>query len=236
MAYVIFGDPVLKAPVEKLQDTFVAQGVFDDYIKAQSQIIYDRDEFYRVNIRSKHIKPNIGYRYAEIPDEPFKVQNKSLVEGLPAIFTYYGNMTFVNAQARDVLESVEPNVHQYIPVEFINPNSGPKIEPYWVVNVCTRMVATNLEKSNLKVKEIVDFTDYPDGRYTKFFGKKLPCMTYFEEEYMVLKLNKDVLAGRAIWVEWKLGYGFLTDAFVEALRQAGIEPDYAHNDFHAEEI
>ena len=236
MAYVIFGDPVCKAPVEKFQETFNAQGPYDDYCMEQAKLIQEQDEFARANRLARYARPADGFRYPHIPTEPFPIYNKTVVESLPGIFIYYANTVFVNAKARAVLESVEPNVHQYVPVQFVNPKGGPELEPYWIVNVCTRLVATNLEFSNLKEKSRVDFTDFPDGRYTTFFGAKLPCVSGPTDTKMILKVNKDVLAGRAIWKEWKLKYCFLTDAFVRAPREAGIEPGYAHNDFHAEEI
>ena len=236
MAYVIFGDPVFKAPVEKFQDTFNAQGPYYEYCNEQAKLIEAQNNFERLNRLVMKARPSYGFPYPHIPTAPFPIYNKAVVESRPEIFTYYGNTVFVNAKARAVLESVEPNVHQYIPVQFVNPKGGPELEPYWIVNVCTRLVATNLEFSNLKEKSNHDFANFPDGRYTTFFGAKLPCVSGPTDTKMILKVNKDVLAGRAIWAEWKLSFCFLTDAFVEALREAGIEPGYAHNDFHAEEI
>jgi len=192
MAYVIFGDPVFKAPVEKFQDTFNAQGPYYEYCNEQAKLIEAQNNFERLNRLVMKARPSYGFPYPHIPTAPFPIYNKAVVESRPEIFTYYGNTVFVNAKAHAVLESVEPNVHQYIPVQFVNPKGGPELEPY--------------------------------------------CVSGPTDTKMILKVNKDVLAGRAIWAEWKLSFCFLTDAFVEALREAGIEPGYAHNDFHAEEI
>ncbi len=205
------------------------------YLDEQSDLIRERDEFARWNHDGHTIYPDHGFPYPEIPEQPFVFPLQGVIERLPEIFRN-PNLINVNARARAALERVEPGVHRYIPIRYVNPAGGPELEPYWMVNICSRLVATDLERSNVKVKEVLDRRDLPDGRYTKFFGKKIPGGNTPKKDHMVLTLKKDVLAGRAIWYEWKLGYGFLTDAFIAALEADGIEHGYAHNAFHAEEF
>ena len=235
MAYVIFDETVIQGELEGLRFDPDSFKLLEDYITNETILINERDAFAKYNIRARQLLPYYGFRYENIPNDPFELHLQKRFGFLPPIFSI-GNIVTLNAQARDILESIEPNVHQYIPIKIVNKAGGPEFEPYWMLNVCTRVVATNIEKSNLKITERIDCTNLPDGKYTMFFGKKIPMSITPKQDYMVLKLNKDVVQGRTFWFEWKLSHLFISDAFVEALKIAGINPGYVHNKFHAEEL
>lgn len=234
---MIFGS-VINQELDELSFDADLYNSFKGYFKDQTALINARDEFARLNIRASTLRPYRGFRYDYIPDDPFRLPLYQRQDFLPAIFSF-GNIIFLNAQARDIQETIEPNVHQYIPIQILNKSGGPEFEPYWVLNICTRIVATNIEESNISVKEVVDLTDFEGGykrRYTMFFGKQIPNLTPLKDKHMKLKFNKNIVQNRAFWNEWKLGYHFISDAYVEALRAVGINSGYVHNEFHAEEI
>lgn len=151
-----------------------------------------------------------GIRFPE-PPAPLKLKVTKLPGNiLPDIL--YGSVA-VSARVMTKIEKIEPNVHQFIPLEIELPDGTISDRPYWRfcdMNVLDTLV---LEKSE-QVQPI-----WPNKeRFPDFFR-------YGETANgpPVLALNKAVIAGKAIWQDYKLSLNFFSDDLANWLDAEGIK-------------
>ena len=116
-------------------------------------------------------------------------------------------------------------MHQYLPLELLQPDGSVHPDRRWLLNVCTRAEVIDVERSNVQwmvpPMEYL-FTDAPGERR--------------------LVVRAEEASRRAIWFEWRYfkgGFGNLvSDALWDALQTAGVrgwQPHFAYP-HHIEEI
>ncbi|RNJ62704.1 MAG: hypothetical protein EDM03_09490 [Porphyrobacter sp. IPPAS B-1204] len=165
-----------------------------------------------------------GWRWP-IPDTPFRARlrkpQKHIVDVISSGFDGYA----ISQRAIDIIEAIEPGVHQYLPFELINPDGSVHSEPRWLLNVCTRAFTLNIVRSNVIVH------------------KQLPGIYVHTSNDIKLVVHKEKVAGRALWYEYRYqgaqGMFLMSDACWSAFQAAGISglrPDYFDRGKHIEEL
>ena len=168
--------------------------------------------------------PMEGWRWP-IPDRPFRDRLKRregrLVDIIGTSFRTYA----ISRRVIEIIESIETGVHQYLPYELICTDGSVHPDQRWLLNVCTRIQALDLDRSNV------------------IASRGMP--SYFHDragdQHLVVK--KTAIEGRAIWYEYRyrgtVGQFLLTDCFWNALQQAGCtgwRPDSGQRGAHIKEI
>ncbi len=78
--------------------------------------------------------PSSGFRQP-LPDRPYQRRFTEKVTYLPEIL----GVSVITSRIRDVIEKLEPGVHQYLPFEFYY-KDGEKIPgERWYLNICNRL-------------------------------------------------------------------------------------------------
>lgn len=168
--------------------------------------------------------PMQGWRWP-MPDAPFcaklKKAQKNIVDVIDSSFGCFA----ISQRAIDIIEAIEPGVHQYLPFELINPDGSVHPEPRWLLNVCTRAFTLDVARSNIIPRN------------------NRPGVFVHTSNDIVLVVHKEKVAGRALWYEYRYqsaGYQFLmSDACWSAFQSAGISglrPDYGDRGKHIEEL
>jgi hypothetical protein len=154
--------------------------------------------------------PNMmkGWRWP-MPSQPFrnKLTNREgrLVDVIGTSFETYA----ISQRVIDIIEAIEPGVHQYLPYELICKDGTDHPDKRWLLNVCTRLQAFDLERSNLKVAP----------------GRVHLLGDGFGAHKLVVR--KEAVENRAIWYEYKCQFTTpcaaftLSDRFWDALGAAG---------------
>lgn len=129
----------------------------------------------------------------------------------------------------NIIEDIEPGVHQYFPVRLKLRSGEPKPEPYFILNVCTLIEALDREASNVHVthlpKERHEFRPWNKVTITPKNGAR--CLN----EPYDLFVSKDKINGRAVWCEYGMAVNpFFSEEFVERINEIGgieaFEPHY----------
>ena len=111
----------------------------------------------------------------------------------------------VSQNVIDIIESIEPGVHQYLPYELFRPDGTPHPDKRWLLNNCARAERFDWERpSVVQIKAAPHF--YGD------FGPKN------------LFARAKAVSDRAMWTEYRYNpYRrlVLSDAFLDALNAAG---------------
>lgn len=92
------------------------------------------------------IAMNAGFKFPQ-PDHPFRLQITSDHETLPPFLAARISWA-VPQSVIDAIESLEPGVHRYWPVD-ITMKDGSKAEPRWLLNICNRLDTISREHSNV---------------------------------------------------------------------------------------
>jgi|GEM_PF-3046637 len=165
-----------------------------------------------------------GWRWPK-PDTPFRARlkkpQKNIVDVISSGFDGYA----ISQRAIDIIEAIEPGVHQYLPFELINPDGSVHPEPRWLLNVCTRAFTLDIARSNVIVHN------------------QLPGIYVHTSNDIKLVVHKEKVAGRALWYEYRYqgaqGNFLMSDACWSAFQAAGISglrPDYFDRGKHIEEL
>lgn len=165
-----------------------------------------------------------GWRWP-MPDRPFRNRLKRregrLVDIIGTSFETYA----VSQRVIDIIESIEPGVHQYLPYELVQPDGFIHPDRRWLLNVCTRVETLDYERSN-----VIPIRDRPHFYHDRTNDHQLV-------------IRKSAVTGRAIWFEYRYrdsaGQFLISDAFWDALNAAGCagwRPDYGPRGRHIEEI
>lgn len=115
----------------------------------------------------------------------------------------------VSEAFRDVIEALEPGVHQFIPFDLIRADGSKTEKQFFVWRIRTTLEAINPETGGVKKSIDVEFYDFV----------KIPERGQSEN----FSVHKDLVAGHAAWRDIRYpSYAFLSDAAAQALRDAGI--------------
>lgn len=108
--------------------------------------------------------------------------------------------TMVNQTFKDILEELEPSVHQFFPMAVMN--KGEKIADHYWLNICNRLDAIDKTKT------------YPlDDR--GFWNPK-------RGEPSAIVFSLDAIGDRHIWHDKFVEGTFVSEEFLKRLREAGL--------------
>jgi hypothetical protein len=125
---------------------------------------------------------------------------------LPDIFRA-GQEVCVNQSLRDAVESLEPNVHQFLPITLLRTKDMPFAGSYYLLNITQTLNSVVFEKSNLRweiapngkslVQPGLNPADYRTLRKAEIKGRHLwrekvylPDIYMSDELFNLFKLNK----------------------------------------------
>ena len=165
-----------------------------------------------------------GWRWPA-PDQPFRNRLKRregrIVDIVDTSFETYA----VSQRVIDIIESIEPGVHQYLPYELICKDGSVHPDRRWLLNICTRAETLDYERSN-----VTALRDRPH-----FYADRT------NNHHLVVRT--EAVAGRALWYEYRYrgthGQFLLSDRFWNALNEAGCagwQPDSFARGVHIEEL
>lgn len=125
----------------------------------------------------------------------------------------------VSDKARQVIEAVEPGVHQFLPFAFVNKRGVIDPERRWLLNVCNRIDAIDVEKSGPNIVEA------PEGTIWRNAGP------------MDLVMSRDRMADRHLWYEWRYVHPgvVVSDVLWAALKKAKCS-GWSTRDNHMPEV
>ena len=109
----------------------------------------------------------------------------------------------VSTRAREVIESLEPGVHQFLPVEFFDADKK-HLESRWFLIVCNRIDGVDRNQSRMKLANGVMWTsvDIPD-----------PKLVFSEKQ----------TRGVHLWCDKHLKHGpFTSDEFADLVKQKSL--------------
>ena len=111
----------------------------------------------------------------------------------------------VSDLVRDMVEELEPGVHQFLPAEITAKGRERPEKRYWFLHICNRVDAIDPDKSVLRVDD--------KGRY---HWDRLPAG---EQARMVLR--KEVIAGKCLWIDrrWLPRGVFMSDELFDFLTE-----------------
>ncbi|HXD03127.1 MAG TPA: DUF1629 domain-containing protein [Novosphingobium sp.] len=145
------------------------------------------------------VSPGIGFRFP-VPDRPYRFQITERPTYLADIFPVRCGEA-ISERVVEAIEQVEPGVHQYLPCELYQPDGSPIPERRWILNNCNRFDSVALGHCN-----VVELSQ--TGKIAKGNGKT------------DIKVWRDVVAGHALWTDWRIMNSplYVADALVERLR------------------
>ena len=122
----------------------------------------------------------------------------------------------------EIIEDIEPGVHQYFPVKLVLKSEEPEPEPYFILNVCTLIEALDREASNVGIQYL------PEDRHEARPWSKVmiapECASPNLEPPYDLIVSKNKIKGRAVWREYgmrRLGSSFYSEEFVARVDAVG---------------
>lgn len=152
-----------------------------------------------------------------VPERPFRAQllkpEGDIVDIISSSFGCYA----LSQKVIDIIKSIEPGAHQFLPYELLNPDGSVHPARRWLLNVCTRVEVIDRERSN------VQWMAPPSDRW------------FYDAPGKALLVARATEASkRAVWHEWRY-HGqvktFATDRLWNALKAAGIrgwQPHYSY--------
>ena len=150
-------------------------------------------------------------------------------------FTAINGEFSVCQDVRDLIESLEPGVHQFLRVEVVRPRSPRPIHrldgraldtPYYILNIMTVLDAVWVERSHVRVHEL-------QGRPPLVHLQAKGLNERGEYVYDVV-LRREIIAGCHIWRGGRHGNGsiFFSNAMMEEVRRLKLKKLYT---YHMEE-
>ncbi len=147
----------------------------------------------------------------------------------------------ISTQAREIIESLEPNVHIFKELESFDENGTPFGEKYHLFIIQQFIDALNIEKSNVKWiesriegREALKNTPLFNGDGTPIRTKDGVCLNSDGSIKMKLQkakgpiflsMKKDLIQNKHVWIlkSYFTGYFFFSDQLMQELLAAGIE-------------
>jgi len=155
---------------------------------------------------SSYPKPCQGWRWP-IPDEPFRNRLKRKTGRIVDIVTPEFPAYAISQRVIDLIEAIEPGVHQYLPYEMIQPDGSVHPEKRWLLNVCTRADTLDYERS-----DVIPL-------------KAAPAEYMDRTRFRSIAIRKAEAERRAVWYEYRYvgssGDFLVSDRLWDALHEAG---------------
>ncbi len=113
---------------------------------------------------------------------------------IPDAFVVAGNLC-VRSRVKLIVESVEPNCHQFFPIELFF-KKGERIDgDFYLLNICTLLSSIIPEQSDFdKI-----FREYGEGDERKTFEFWMPRSRVGQPDHQVLQ--RSIVAGKHLWRE-----------------------------------
>ncbi|MFN0192232.1 MAG: imm11 family protein [Aestuariivirga sp.] len=129
----------------------------------------------------------------------------------------------VSKRFKDLVESIEPDVHQFFPIEvFRQDGVTPYGEPFWLMNICTRVDAICIEKSDMYQRG-EDRGPLYDGDYPWYGRYVIKSMDYGTGPPRIT-IYKDRVVGRSMWCDYRHPVAhFFSEALMVGMRERGME-------------
>lgn len=150
---------------------------------------------------------------------PTRLQWRGMPKYLPDYHTPYGLLSVSDA-FKQIVERVEPGVHQFFPVEYID-KRGQHLQHRWFMNVCNRIDSTDHEatKATGYVLHLgrawAREQDLPGADREKWRGVKTSVNLVF---------SPDKIHNVHLWFDKHTKYGpFVSDELAEALEAADLK-------------
>ena len=150
-----------------------------------------------------------GYPFSNLPG-PIKVRILKLPD---ATLPDFLGPIYVSDRVKTKIEEMEPGVHQFFPMEVIMPDGSPCPKQYWVWSNMNRVDALVLDKSAYMYEYHFNKEKWPGYSEYAELGGGPPT----------LALNKEKIAGKVKWLDYKLGKIFFSDEFAAWLDAEGIK-------------
>ena len=150
-----------------------------------------------------------GIRFPDHPT-PFKYRVTKMHGNVPPDFVA---AQLFSERVKAKIEAIEPGVHQFFPVELELPDGSICSDPYWLCGNMNVLDALILAKS--------------EHMYAKYPNKeKFP--NYYRYEYNangnpVWALNREVIAGKSLWLDYKLSKMFFSQELSKWMDTKGIK-------------
>jgi Protein of unknown function (DUF1629) len=157
------------------------------------------------------VELNRGVRVSpDVIPKHFEYRRTNQVKELHEFVNLGGYFLGVSERFRMCVEAIEPDVHQFIPVELKMADASFYPEQYYILNVLNLIDTLDAEVSTVES----NFQGIIPG-----WGYTLAGPAPLQK----LVVRKSAIQGRAMWAELRFhGYGpFCSDALMERLEQAG---------------
>jgi len=211
---------------------YVLQGVYNEkqytplQLTAESKAQFDAErlkfetEALGHAVKKSYIAYTMGFK---MPFPAKQLQFDCLIKASDFHNFMYSQAGLLISQAIvDLIEELEPGVHQYFPVEFIMKSGPQPAQKYYSLNVCTNLKTLDFEKSRVFKKETnperrwyfqgQEYLVYPESRVPKL------------DAPFDLFVKKERFQGYVIWhehgVESKDSI-YVTDSFYERVLETG---------------
>lgn len=130
-----------------------------------------------------------------------------------------GALKYVSARARGLIERLEPGVHQFEPVEFVD-ESGRHIADMYTLIVCKRL--DTVDRRNTTGMALSPYRWTPFKILSEIKPDVLPPDVNMEEKCQLV-FSASQVGNSNIWVDIHLTDGiFMSDAMVEAFDREGL--------------
>ena len=156
------------------------------------------------------VSPMYGIKFP-LPEFTFKANANCEPEDLGHIFS--ANGWAISQTIVDIIEEIEPGVHQYFPIEFEFPSGRQLDERYFLLNICTMPQTLALDQCSGIFRH-----DIPNAKERGYLADfrlvfRRGMRRNLEPPVEYLKAYKDRVEGRAIWAEYGLTELMISDEF-----------------------
>jgi len=153
--------------------------------------------------------PEETIKKVEVLDRAPGKKNPTFVVG-PGGYGQFG----LHERVKDVIESVEPDVHQFIEFQLVTPGGKPLEDRYYFLNIMQSFDALLVENSSVKWVWI-------DGSSSNEFRKKLVLRNPLPFHYV---MSRAKIAGRHLWrgalmMDYEI---FCSEVMFQAFKSAGL--------------
>lgn len=211
---------------------YVLQGVYNEkqytplQLTAESKAQFDAErlkfetEVLGHAVKKSYILYTMGFKMP-FPEKPLQFECSIKASNFHN-FMYSQAGLLVSQAIVDLIEDMEPGVHQFFPVEFIMKSGPQPAQKYYSLNVCTNLKTLDFEKSKIFKKETnperrwyfqgQEYLVYPESRVPKV-----------EPPYDLFVIKKQ-FQNCVIWHEHGVeskGSIFVTDRFYERVLEIG---------------
>lgn len=175
---------------------------------------FEIDVLGHTKLKRSYLTHAMGNKLPE-PDPPYEFDCPVKAENFYN-FMYTNAGIIISESVVELIEDMEPGVHQYFPVNFIMKSGPQPKQQYYLLNVCVSRKTLNFEKSRVfKAHNNEDVRWYFQGEeYAVTLESQVPKL----DPPYDLFVDKSALQGHTLWREhgfYQRGAIFATDTFYE---------------------